>query len=429
MPVKNHVKSSEIKSNQKLIYFLCNGFPTISETFITGQISTAIDNGFKVHIHADYINSVDRPSLKNDKKINKMLSKTYIRQDTPDSILKRFLQAFDLARKNFSIIKLVNSLNPVQFGINALNLRNFFSYSSLLGRENPDLIHAQFGPNGVKAINAKLNRVVNCPIITSFHGYDAHTEPSTLTQSKKYYSKLFKHGDLFLVNGDYLKKQLVNLGCPSKKIITLPLGVDLNRFKPLPARREIGISDVKFITIGRLIKLKNQKFGIKLLSLVRSKGINASYTIIGSGPEIDNLKTLARSLQVDEHVHFLGSLAQEEICQVLPTHHIFLMTSHKDSAGRMETQGIVSAEAQACGLPVITLGFGGTADTIAHGITGFNLSSSNPESGVNYVCELTNPATYSRFSFNARSFILDKYNTETTNKRLIELYKKLIIEP
>ncbi len=426
--MNNDLKSSESRSNSKLVCFLCNGFPTISETFIISQISNAIDNGFRVSIHADYINNNDRPLLENDEKISKMLSATYVRQHAPDSIFKRIVQAFVLAKQESAVISLAKSLNPFRFGVHALNFRNFFSYSSLLSLDKPDLIHAQFGPNGIKAVNAKLNGVVRCPIVTSFHGYDAHTESSQLTQVRKFYSRLFKHGDLFLVNGNYLKQQLVDLGCPNFKIIKLPLGVDLNKFKPLPSRPDIGKGNVKFITIGRLIKLKNQKFGIELLNLLRSKGVNASYTIIGSGPEIDNLKTLAQNLHVDRYVHFLGSLTQEEICRILPQHHIFLMTSYKDSSGRMETQGIVSAEAQACGLPVISLGFGGTADTIVHGVTGFNLSSSNPESGINYVYDLINSTVYAKFSYNARAFISENYNIKITNKHLIKIYEELILE-
>jgi colanic acid/amylovoran biosynthesis glycosyltransferase len=426
--MENHLIISEKKSDEKLIYFLCNGFPTISETFIIGQISNALNNDFSINVYAEYINYLDKPLLENDPSVNEIFSKIYIRCHAPDNKIKRIFLAMILATKKSAVISLIKSINPFRFGISALNLRNFFSYSSFLGAKKPDLVHAQFGPNGIIAINAKLNNVITCPIVTSFHGYDAHTEPSTLNKTRKLYFNLFKHGELFLVNGDYLKKQLICLGCPSSKIVKLPFGVDLNKFKPSPLRSEIGKDKVKLITIGRLIKLKNQEFGIKLLSLVRSKGINASYTIIGSGPEIDNLKKLAKSLGVDKYVQFLGSLPQEEILKILPQHHIFLMTSYKDAAGRMETQGIVSAEAQACGLPVITLGFGGTADTIIHGATGYNLSSSNPETAVSYLKELIEPSTYNKFSINARNFISKKYDIEITNRHLIKIYRDLIVK-
>jgi colanic acid/amylovoran biosynthesis glycosyltransferase len=424
--MSTHLKISRIQSKPKLIYFLCNGFPTISETFIIGQISNAINNEFNVNIHAEYINYLDKPLLENDLSINKMLSKTYTQHSIPDNKIKRLILALGLAKDKSAFRTFIQSINPLKFGINGLSLRDFFSYSSFLGKEKPDLIHAQFGPNGVKAVNAKLNNVIKCPIITSFHGYDAHAEPSKLRKLRKYYFNLFEYGDLFLVNGNYLQNQLLSLGCPNNKIVKLPLGVDLNIFKPSSLRPEIKKGEIKFITVGRLIKLKNQKFGIKLLSLIRSKGINASYTIIGEGPEIDNLKTLSKSLNVDKYVQFLSSLPQKDIVEILPQHHIFLMTSYKDAAGRMETQGIVSAEAQACGLPVITLGFGGTADTIIHGVTGYNLSSSNPEAAVSCLQELIKPKTYDEFSVNARNFISENYDIEITNRSLIKIYKDLI---
>ena len=425
--MNTHPEIINNKSNPKLIYFLCNGFPTISETFVINQISNAKNYGFRIKIHADYINHLDKPLLENDPVISEMLSRTHVRCKTPDKIIKRIFLALAMAKEKSALIQFAKSINIFRFGKSALNLRNFFSYSSFLGNENPDIVHAQFGPNGVKAVNAKLNNVIKCPIVTSFHGYDAHTEPSTLSKSQKYYSNLFRHGDLFLVNGNYLQKQLEALGCPIDKIIQLPIGVDLNKFKLSSSRPKIENGDIRLITIGRLIKLKNQEFGIKLLSLIRAKGINATYTIIGSGPEFENLKSLAKSLNVEKYVQFLGSLSQKEILKILPQHHIFLMTSYKDDAGRMETQGIVSAEAQACGLPVITLGFGGTADTIIHGVTGFNLLSSNPEAAISYLREIIDPKTYAKFSVNARDFISENYDIKITNKRLIKIYRDLII--
>jgi len=425
--MKTHRKIPKNQSKPKLIYFLCNGFPTISETFILGQISNAINNGFNINIHAEYINYLDKKLLENNSSINRMLSKTYTQKQPPDKKIERLALALTLTKNKSYFFSLIRSANPFKFGINGLSLRTFFSFSSFLSNEKPDLVHAQFGPNGVKAINARLSNIINCPIVTSFHGYDAHAEPSKLHQIRKLYSKLFLHGDLFLVNGDYLNAQLVDLGCPKNKIVQLPFGVDLNLFKPSPLRTEIRTGKVKFITIGRLIKLKNQKFGIKLLSLMRENGVNASYTIVGDGPELSKLKMLAKNLEVEKHVRFLGSLPQEKILEILPQHHIFLMTSYKDDAGRMETQGIVSAEAQACGLPVITLGFGGTADTIRHGVTGYNLSSSNPESAINYLKELINPKKYDEFSINARNFISEHYDVEITYQSLIKIYKSLII--
>src|SRR6056297_1651897 len=104
------------ESKQKSIYFLCNGFPTISETFIISQITNAIENGFKVNIHSDFINNVDKPLLDNDPLIKEMLTKTYTSCPIPEAKLQRLCTALSLARNKSSLNALVRSVNLFRAG-------------------------------------------------------------------------------------------------------------------------------------------------------------------------------------------------------------------------------------------------------------------------------------------------------------------------
>jgi colanic acid/amylovoran biosynthesis glycosyltransferase len=67
----------------------------------------------------------------------------------------------------------------------------------------------------------------------------------------------------------------------------------------------------------------------------------------------------------------LGKRNQEEISRVLPMQDIFLMTSITDPKYGVESQGLVTAEAQACGLPVVAFDSGGVKYTFIDGETGF----------------------------------------------------------
>lgn len=408
------------------IAFVCNGFPIVSETFITNQISHALASGYRVEIHADYFNRDDYYFLPKTLLQKNLIENLSLNITIPEKKPARIFIAISSALRTKKLAALFKSLNPLLFKSNGLNLRNFFSISSFLDSAHPDLIHAHFGPNGVKAVNAKLLGLINCPIITSFHGYDAHFTDQTKNPKREYYRALFKHGDLFLVNGNYLQNQLMELGCPKHKIEVLRLGIDLKLFATRKLTKFSSEKNIKLITVGRLVAFKNQRLGIHILKWLRKRGWSASYTLVGDGPEKENLIKLADELGVSDHVLFLGKVGTVEISNILAEHDIFLMTSDKDKTGRVETQGLVTAEAQASGLPVLALGTGGTADTIKDGETGFLIANKTENQIIELISELMKPENYQKFSEAAVNFVHREFDLEKTQINLTQTYNGLL---
>lgn len=407
----------------KTISFICNGFPIISETFITNNVISAYNLGYNTQIHADYQNNFEKNLWFNGHLLKNTI---YLNQIAPSNKFERLVNALKLSKTKGALIPFLKSVNPLKFGSNGPNLRNFYSFTSFLESEKPDLIHAHFGPNGIKAVNARLSGLINCPIITSFHGYDAHAQESDIPVLQKKYSTLFDQGELFLVNSNFLRKQLEDLGCRSSKILKLPIGVDTKLFKPSEASMVNLDQHIKLISVGRLIPWKNQRLGIMIISWLRKAGFSASYTIIGSGPELHNLQTLANELGVLEQIDFVGHKSQDEIATILPKHHIFLMTSSYDDTGRTETQGVVTAEAQACGLPALVYGSGGTKETIKEAVTGFVIGDKSEKEVVKLISSMIQPNNFRQLSVNARRYIIENYNIEQTTRKLDEIYKSVL---
>lgn len=69
--------------------------------------------------------------------------------------------------------------------------------------------------------------------------------------------------------------------------------------------------DVKILSVGRLDKLKN--FGVTIRSLEMLMDLAPKLMIIGSGPELDNLKKLTKELKVDENIKFAGYIANPSV--------------------------------------------------------------------------------------------------------------------
>lgn len=70
------------------------------------------------------------------------------------------------------------------------------------------------------------------------------------------------------------------------------------------------------------------------------------------------IRSMAENLGISPHVEFLGFMSRNELLSAAQEHHAFLATSMHDSGG------IPLIEAQAQGLPCITLGLGGNRDAV-----------------------------------------------------------------
>ena len=99
------------------------------------------------------------------------------------------------------------------------SIRNSKEILAYINDLRPDIIHAHFGPNGIKIYNLikKYNLKIN--LIISFHGMDINVLPN---QDKKYLHNILKINDdknvLFTSPSEFLKSKMLKLGLHEKKI-------------------------------------------------------------------------------------------------------------------------------------------------------------------------------------------------------------------
>ncbi|MCL5017140.1 MAG: glycosyltransferase [Patescibacteria group bacterium] len=109
-----------------------------------------------------------------------------------------------------------------------------------------------------------------------------------------------------------------------------------------------------FVAVGRLVHYK--KFDLVIQTFNK---LNLPLLVVGEGPELNKLKKMARSPKIeflefvsDEQLNFIYNYAQ---ALIFP---------------QIEDFGLVAAEAQACGTPVVALNQGGGKEIIVEGKTG-----------------------------------------------------------
>ncbi len=224
-------------------------------------------------------------------------------------------------------------------------------FEKIIKENNAKMLHAHFGTEGVRYLKLKKN--LNLPMITTFYGQDVSMIPR-IPYWKKQYIQLFREGELFLTEGNNMKKELIKLGCPESKIIVQHLGVDLNKFKFTPRMLP---EDGKIIILiaGSFREKKGIPYAIKAFAKVKQNHPDMQLRILGDGPMKSQIETLIKELNIQNSVILLGYQSHEVFKNETQNAHLFMLSSITAQDGDTEGGAPVSIiEAQATGLPVIS---------------------------------------------------------------------------
>jgi len=203
----------------------------------------------------------------------------------------------------------------------------------------------------------------------------------------------------------------------------IPTGTDLKPFLRADGnilRQSQGWQDDKvIISIGRLAHEKNWETLLRAAAQVYAHHPNMRLVLIGDGPDKQTLEALATELGIAERVSFTGRLPFEDIPTYLRAADMFSFASVT------ETQGLVTIEAMAAGLPVVAVDGSGTHDIVDHGKDGFLVENDSNALATAISEMLCNPQQMKQFGINA----LKKAKTFDINrlaKQMVKVYEQAI---
>ncbi len=352
---------------KKRLLFKIWKFPQLSETFIVNQIVMAIKMGYEVKIltgeQTDISKNANTHLFEEYNLVEKIIIEDY---NIPLLKSKRIFKAVWLLIKNIFLLPHLIKYYKESAKNGLLPLYKFIFYKPY---RNFDVIHIQFGTNKHPVDIMKKVGYIKSKIIVSFHGHDLYFPINNRIPNNGYYDRLFEVADYLVANTPFLKEKLLAINAPEAKIEIIPVAVDTGIFKPNTNKNKR--EKLRLVTVGRLDELKGQKYGIKAVSQLLKKGFLVDYTIAGSGINEETLKKLIEELNITRNVCFKGNVSPDEVSRLLQDSDIFLMTSITNSSGMEESQGLVIAEAQASGLPVVAFDSGGVKYTLLDGQTGY----------------------------------------------------------
>ncbi|MEJ2302077.1 MAG: glycosyltransferase [Anaerolineales bacterium] len=148
----------------------------------------------------------------------------------------------------------------------------------------------------------------------------------------------------------------------------VPTGIELEPFQRADGtsirEKHAWKDDFVLISVGRLAKEKNWGRLLEAVSEVVNTQKEVRLVVLGDGPHRKALAQTARELGIASRVEFAGKVPFEEVPGYLKSADMFSFAS------LTETQGLVTLEAMAAGLPVVAVDATGTRDVVDDGLDG-----------------------------------------------------------
>ncbi|MGF1495586.1 MAG: glycosyltransferase [Elainellaceae cyanobacterium] len=407
------------------IAFLVGHFPRLSETFILNQITGLVDRGHHVDIYTQHIEdwstvhpNVNRYGLRDC---------TYCLQEVPQNYLWRIIKGFWLVLTNFhrNPKLIVRSLNVLAYGEQAVALWLLYSAIALIDRASDyDIIHCQFGTLGYQGLAFKQLLKPTPKLILMFRGFDISCYVAQ--GGDKVYRQLFSRVDYSLVNCDFFRQRVVDLGCDSQKLSVHFSGLDVNKFNFQPRALKPG-EQIRIASTGRLVEKKGIEYAIRAVASQARKTPAISYYIVGDGPLKQSLENLIAELNAESYIHLVGWQNEFEIIETLSNCHLFIAPSVTASDGNQDAPINVLKEAMALGLPVISTVHGGIPELVQDGVSGFLVPERDVDALVAKLDYLImHPERWYEMGKAGRTFVESHFNLEHLNDELVRLYERLI---
>ena len=209
-----------------------------------------------------------------------------------------------------------------------------------------------------------------------------------------------------------------------RAMVKIAPGIDVEHFSPdidaTLLRNSLGLADkAVIVSVGRLVHRKGQDRLIEALPIILSKIPNAHLLVVGQGPYLETLETLAKTKGVSDHVSFIGRIHYSELPKYFRVGDVFAMPSRSRFFGlEVEGLGIVYLEASACGIPVIAGDSGGAPDAVLENVTGLVVDGTNIESIANAAISiLSNPVMAKAMGHAGREWIVDSWSWQLWAKK------------
>ncbi|EIB98253.1 colanic acid biosynthesis glycosyltransferase WcaL [Pantoea anthophila] len=358
----------------KLTFFTMR-FPVASETFVLNQVTHFIDAGYEVEIISVFPGDLVNRHAAFDE--YGLAAKThYLLPEEKISIVDKLNQRIRLVLPNVTKPSLLRSLNMRRYGAQSSKLLLPSIVANAKQTFTADVFLVHFGYAGALANKLRELGVLKGKQATVFHGADI-SRRHILEEHKLDYVNLFRQSELMLPISHLWENKLIEMGCPPEKIHVTRMGIEPEKFNFQP--RQAFHKPLRIVSVARLTEKKGLDVAVKASAILKQRGGQFQYTIIGNGDQDEMMRDFIAREGMEDCVSMPGFKPQEEIRRALSEADIFLLPSKTAADGDMEGIPVALMEAMAVGLPVVSTFHSGIPELIENNVSGWLVEEDDPE--------------------------------------------------
>ncbi|MBN1220529.1 MAG: glycosyltransferase family 4 protein [Anaerolineae bacterium] len=299
----------------------------------------------------------------------------------------------------------------------------------LLPALKPNVIHSHH-PVMLGRTAASKAQELGLPLVFTFHTrYREYSHYLSLKQDwvknaiDRWVGEYLQNCQHIVVPSESIRQMLFDAYGVKDRVTVIPTGINLAPFQTAKGsviRRKRGWGrDKVLISVGRLAKEKNWETLLAAVAQVMKTHADVRLVIIGQGDEEKSLEKLTQKMGIARRVEFSGPIPFDEIPCYLKAADLFCFASVT------ETQGLVTMEALAAGLPVVAVDASGTRDVIEHDEEGL-LTDNNCDALARAIEQvLNNPVLRQRFKEAAKRKV-KYFDALYQARRLMDVYQQAV---
>ncbi len=323
-----------------------------------------------------------------------------------------------LYHKNVKIV----TINVIRENISSIDFFKFgyLRLVKIVKREikefKPDILHAYYASSyGLIGALSGFK-----PFVISVWGSDVFEFPKKSFIHRAVLKYNLRKADYIQSTSLVMAKELAQY--TDKKIIVVPFGIDMDKYKPITELKERKENEIVIGTIKWLRKIYGVNYLIDAFYLLTKKYPNQKLKllIVGGGPRITEYKSLVKKYNIVDLVEFTGSVPIAETVNYHNRIDIFVALSLRESFG------VSALEAAACSVPVVVSNVGGLPEVVQNGKTGFIVEPMNPQVAADAISKLIDDAALrEQMGKDAREFVKRKYDWNKNVKDQIKIYEHI----
>jgi mannosylfructose-phosphate synthase len=302
-----------------------------------------------------------------------------------------------------------------------------------------DLIHSHYWDAGY--VGVKLADRMGLPLIFTAHSLGAWKreqmggDPQEMEHLFKFTQRIHWENVIIrrataqtvtTLDGEDTYRRLY--GFESDDLVVIPPGVDVRRFRPVPApgTRTVSTPDDFVFALSRIDSNKGLDDLIRGFDRVRRE--SSARLVIGGGSrdpkphEIDVKKSLVElvdALSLGDRVTFTGYIPDEDLDSYYRNARVFVLPS------KYEPFGMTVLEAMACGTPVVATRHGGLRHVLTHRKDSALVDPSDSDELSSAILEVLNDKAFARRLREAGlELVQNRFSWQSIARQTLSFYEK-----